>query len=77
MGHDSEGARKGESNGVGPTSNVKGGGAVVAIIWQRDLGSDQGDAQGTDRVPPSGGTMDHGDNGETRGRPRVGVTIGR
>ena len=77
VGHDSEGARKGGSNGVVPKSNVKGGGVVVAIIWHQDLGGDQVDAQGTDDVPPSGGTTDHGDNGEMRGRRRVGVPIGR
>ena len=66
MGHDSEVARKGGINGVDLGSDVKGGGAVGAIIWQQDLGCDQGDSQGPDSVPPSGGVTDHGDDGKRR-----------
>ena len=33
--------------------------------------------QGPDGVPPPGGATDHGDDGETRGRRKVGVIIGR
>ena len=29
------------------------------------------------KVPPSGGATDHGDDGETRGRRRMGVPISR
>ena len=41
------------------------------------MGNDQGYAQGRDGVLPSSGATDHGDDGETQGRRRVGVTIGR
>ena len=46
-------------------------------LWNQEMGGDQGDVQGPDGVPPSGGAMDHGDDGETRGRRRVGVSSGR
>ena len=76
VGHDSEGARKDRINGAGPGRNVQGGGSVGDITWKRDLGGEQGDTHGNDGVPPSGGTTDNGDDGETRGRRRVGVPIG-
>ena len=37
---------------------------------------DQVDAQGPGGVSPSVGATDHGDNGKTWGRQRVGVTSG-
>ena len=77
MGHDREGARKERSNYAGPGSDVKGGGTVGAIIWQRDLGGDREDAQGTARVSPLGGTTDHRDDREMWGRRRVGVSSSR
>ena len=40
------------------------------------MGGDRGDAQGPGGVPTLGGIMDHGDDGETRGRRRVGVPLG-
>ena len=40
------------------------------------MGSDQGYDQGPGGVQPPGGTTDHGDETETRGRRRVGVTLG-
>ena len=75
MGHGSEGDIKYARNGEDPGSNVQGGGTLGAIIWQQELGSDRGDAQGTGGVPPSGGATDHGYDGETRGRLRVGAPI--
>ena len=77
VGHDIEGTRKDMSNGAGLGSNVQGGDAVGAIIWHRDLGDDQGDAQVPDGVPLSGGATDHWDDVEARGRRRVGVPRGR
>ena len=50
------------SNGTGPEINVKGGGTVSDIIWQKELGGDQGDAQGPDGVPSSGVATDHKDD---------------
>ena len=77
VGHGIKGDRKGGINSVVPGSDVQGGDAVGAIIWQQDLGGDRWDAQGPDRVPPLCGATDHRDDGETRGRRRVGVLIGR
>ena len=62
---------------MGPGSDVKGSGAVGNIIWQRAMGGDRGDAQGPDGIPPLGGAMDIKDYGETRGRQRLGLPIGR
>ena len=77
VGHDSEGDRKDGSNGAGPGRNINVGGTVGAIIWQRYLGGDWGDAQGPNGVPPLVGATDHRDDGETRGRRRVGIPSGR
>ena len=57
-------------------TNVRGGGRVGALVWQQELGGDGVDAQVTGGVPPPGGAMDHMDDGETRGRQRVGITLG-
>ena len=51
VGGDSEGPRKDGSNGVGPGSNVQGGGAVGVTLWKLELGGDRGDAQGPDGIP--------------------------
>ena len=48
-----------------PGRNLQGGGTVGVTLWKRDLGGDQGYSQGPDGVPPSGGAIDHGDEGET------------
>ena len=77
VGHGSKGVGKDRSNGTFPGRNVQGGGSVGALVCHRDLGGDRGDAHVTGGVPPSGFTTDHGDDGETRGRQRVGVPIGR
>ena len=77
MRHDSEDTGKYGSNGAGPGRNVQGGGRVSAIIWQQDLVGDRVDFQGPDSVPSSRVAKDHGDDGETRGRWRVGVPSGR
>ena len=45
MGHGSKGAIKDRSNSASPGIDIQGGDTVSAIIWQRDLGGDQGDAQ--------------------------------
>ena len=39
---DSEGSRKVGSNGVGPGSNVQGGGAVGVTLWKQELVGDRG-----------------------------------
>ena len=39
------------------------------------MGGDRVDAQVPGGVPPPGGTMDHGDDGENWGRRRVVVTL--
>ena len=75
-GHGSEGAIKYRRNGVGPGSNVQGGGTFGAIIWQQKLGGDWVDAQGPGRVTPSDGTTDHRGDGKMRGRWRVVVPLG-
>ena len=77
MGRVSKGDRKDGRKGTVPGSDIKFGGTVCAIIWQRDLGGEQGDAQVPDRVPLSGGVIDHGGNGKIRGRRIVGVPISR
>ena len=51
--------------------------AQLVILYDRELGVDQGDSQGTGGVPPLGGATNYGDDGKTRGRRRVGVPIGR
>ena len=61
VGHDSKGYIKYGRNSVGLVSYEHGGVAVGAIIWQRELGGDRGDAQCPGGVPPSGGATDHGD----------------
>ena len=53
--------------------DVQGIVTVNSVIWQRDMGGDQGDAQVTDGFPSPGSATDHGDDVETRGRSRVGV----
>ena len=63
VGHNSEGTGKDGINVAGPGRNVQGGGSVRAIIWQRELGVDQGDAKGPDGVPSSGSATDHRDDG--------------
>ena len=73
----SKGNEKYRSNSAVPGSNVQGNGSVGTIIWQQEMVGDRGDAQGSYGVPSSGGATDHGDDGETRGRRRVGVTSGR
>ena len=65
------------SNSAGPGRNLQVSGAVGVTLWKRELGGDRGDAQGSVSVPPSGGATDHGDDGGTWGRRRVGVSIGR
>ena len=72
--HYSKGYRKDDSNSLGPGINVQGSGAVGANIWNRELVGDRGDAQGPDGIPPSGSTMDHGYDVETRGRRRLVVS---
>ena len=39
------------------------------------MGCDRGDVIGPGGVPSPGRATDHGDDGETRGRQRVGVTL--
>ena len=75
--HDSEGTGKDRSNNACPRRNVQGSVIVGAIIWQRELGGDQGDAEDPDGIPLSSGVTDHRNVGETRGRWRVGVLSGR
>ena len=77
MGHDSKCARKDGSNVTGPGSYVQDGDAVGDSIWQRELGGDRVDVQGSDGVPPSGGATDHRYDGETWGSRRIGLTISR
>ena len=64
VGHGSQGARKDGSNGAGLGSDVQGGVPISAVLWKLELGGDRGDDQGPDGVPPSGGVMDHGDDGK-------------
>ena len=40
------------------------------------MGGDGGDAQSLGGVPPPGGATDHRYDGKTRGRQRVGLTLG-
>ena len=77
MGVDSEGYRKDWSNSTVPGSNVQGVGSVGVTIWKRYMGGDRGDSQVLDDVLTLGGAMDHGDDGETWDRRRVGVSNGR
>ena len=74
VGHVSEGTRKDGSSDEGTGRNVQCGGTVGVIIWQRDLGGNRVDDQGPDGISPSGGTTNHGDDRETQGRWRVGVS---
>ena len=62
---------------MGPGSNIQGGGADSVTLCNIEMGGDRRYAQGPDSVPPSGGATDHGYDGETWGRQRVGVSIGR
>ena len=77
VGYDREGTRKYRSNSAGPGINVKGGDSVGVALWKLDLGGDQEDVQGPDSISPSVGATDHGDDGKTWGRWRVGVSRGR
>ena len=65
VGDDSEGPREDRINGAGPGIDVKCSGAVDVTICKQELVVDRGDAEGPDGVPPSVGTTDHGDEGET------------
>ena len=76
MGNGSEGAGKYGINGAGWGSNVKGGGAVGALVRQRELGGEWVNAQVPGGVPPLGGVTDHRDEGKTRGRRRLVVPLG-
>ena len=76
MGNGSEGAGGDGSNGTGLRSIVLGGGAVGDLIPQRELGVDRLDAQGPGGVPPLDRARDHGDDGKTRFRQRLGVPLG-
>ena len=73
----SEDSREDGSNGAVPGSDVQDIDVVCVTLCKRELGGDLGDAQGPDRVPPSGGATYHGDDGETWGRRRVVVSRGR
>ena len=42
--------------------NLQGSGASGVTLWKQDLGGDQGDSQGPDGIPPSGGTPDNRDD---------------
>ena len=75
IGNSSKGAIKDGSNGKGLGRDVQGGGTVSAIILQKYLGGDRGDAQGPGRVPPSGGATGHRDDGKTWGRRIVRVPL--
>ena len=77
VGGDSDGSREEGRTGTVPGSDVQCSGTVGVTLWKRDIGDDQGDAQGPDGVPPSGSATDHGDDGEMWGRLRVGVSSGR
>ena len=77
VGDDIKGYRKDRSNGAGPGRNLKVVGTVDVTLWKQEVGGDRGDAQGPDRIPPSGGALDHGDDGKTWGRRRVVVSRGR
>ena len=59
---------------MSPGINVQGVGAVDITLWKKDLGGDQGDAQGPDGITQSGGATYHEDDDETLGRRRVGVS---
>ena len=52
MGNGREGAGKDGINVAGPGIDVLGGGTVGALVRQRGLGGDGGDAQGPGGVPP-------------------------
>ena len=77
MGDDSEGPRKDRSNITGSGRNVQGIGTVGVTLWKQELGGDWGNVQGPDKISLSSGTTDHGDNGKTWGRQRVGLSSGR
>ena len=77
LSHNIKGDIKYGINVAGLGSDVQWGGVFSAVIWQRELGGDRGDAQGPDIVPTMGGATDHGDYGKTRGIRRVGLPIGR
>ena len=77
VGNNSEGARKDRSNGAVPESNVKGSKAVGDVIRQQDMGGHRRNSQGPDGVPSLGGATDHGDDGKTWGKSRLGVPSGR
>ena len=72
-----EGSRKDKSNSAVPRRNIQGVGGVSVTLWKQKLGGDRGDSQGPDGILPAGGAMDHGDDGETWGRQRVGISSRR
>ena len=76
-GDDSESSRKYRINSAVPGSNVHVSGTVGVSIWKRELGGGRGDAKGPDSISTSGGATDHGDDGETWVRRRVGVSSNR
>ena len=53
----------------------KVGGTVGDLVLQKELSGDGGYAQGPGGVTLPGGATDHGDDSNTRGRPRVGVLL--
>ena len=76
IGDDSEGPRTYKSNGAVPGRNTQGGSTVNVTLCKRELGGDQGDAQGPNGIPPYIGSMDHRDDGKTWDRRIVGVSNG-
>ena len=49
---------KDRGDGAVTVDDVQGGGSDGADLWERELGSYGGDAEGAGRVPPSGGSTD-------------------
>ena len=75
VGNGSKGAGKNDRNSADLGIDLQGSDTVGALLGQQDLGGDRGDYQSPGGVPPLGGAMDHGDEGQTRGRQRVIVTL--
>ena len=74
VGDDSDGSREDGRNCAGTGKNIQGSGSVSVTLWKQELGGDRIDDQGPYSVPPLGGATDHGDDDETWGRQRVGLS---
>ena len=76
MGNGDQGADEYGSGGASTGNDVQGGGPYGDTLQDRELGSDRGDAEGAEGVPPSIGPKDSRDVKLASRVVGMGVVIG-